>query len=146
MAGYESVSSAAVAMQAGPGCVGRDRAPASARLCCPSGLERAACGEGRVASTRSITAPPAASWMPPSSSSWPRPSYPDLFQDLSIPWPPIRRSTSTTCPSVPGTFMLGIKQDDVSNPRPIRVRPTSATPLLATLLDCGRLLRRPFQD
>ena len=30
----------------GPGCVGRDRAPASARLCCPSGLERAACGEG----------------------------------------------------------------------------------------------------
>ena len=107
MAGYESVSSAVI--------------HAAGRMCrqrpCASVCEGFAARPGwselpavkEVASTRSITAPPAASWMPPSSSSWPRPSIPDLFQDprLLATYQAFYQHYLPIRPQ--GTFMLGIK-------------------------------------
>ncbi|WP_243449790.1 ABC transporter substrate-binding protein [Aeromonas salmonicida] len=93
MAGYESVSSEQ-AMQ-----VGQDISAQTVRQRLQGFAARAGaiclrCS--RVASMRSITAPPAASWTPPSSSSWPRRSTPTCSK-ISTPWPPIRASTTPIC-------------------------------------------------
>jgi hypothetical protein len=71
---------------------------------------------------------------------------PDLFQDLA-PWPPIRRSTSTTCPSVPrAPSCWASSRMTQANPGNSGAAHLGHALFSNPLGLCGRLLQRPFQD